>query len=75
MVTDINGSIVSEHGPYHQLGSEHILAGIVHLDVSSGLMRDEEYYITLILTTISYMTSNSYHFGIKCSIGAGKIYG
>ena len=76
MITDTNGSIVTEHGPYHryQLGPElNMAAGNVHHDVSLGLLRDQEYCLIVTLATVSYVTtSGSYYFGIKCLICSSR---
>ena len=65
MISDVNGSIITELGPYHLLGSELNVAGIVHHDISLGFLRDEEYYLNVTLGTLTHMTmSDSYCFGI-----------
>ena len=65
MISDVNGSIITELGSYHLLGSELNMAGIVHYDISSGLLRDEEYYLNVTLATFTYMSmSDGYCFGI-----------
>ena len=51
-----NGSIIIELGPYHLLGSELNVASNVYHDVSSGFLRDEEYYLNVTLATLTYMT-------------------
>lgn len=64
MISDVNGSIITELGPYHLLGSELNMAGMVHHAISSGFLRDEEYYLNVTLTTLTYMTtSGSHYFG------------
>ena len=67
LISDENGSIIAESGPYHQLvmGSELNMAGVVYHDVSSGLLRNEEYSLNVILFTFACeSTSDSYYFGI-----------
>ena len=67
LISDENGSIIAESGPYHQLvmGSELNMAGVVSHDVSSGLLRNEEYSLNVILFTFACeSTSDSYYFGI-----------
>ena len=65
MIFDVNGSIITELGPYHLFGSELNVAGIVHHHVSLGFLRDEEYYLNVTFGTLAHMTmSGSYYFGI-----------
>ena len=63
-INDVNGSIVIELGPYHLLGSGS--SDILHHDISSRLLRDEEYSLMVTLATFSYViTSDSHYFGMN----------
>ena len=64
MIFDVNGSITTELGPYHMLRSD-LSTDIVHHDISSGLLTNEEYYLNVTLVAFPYMiTSDTYYFGI-----------
>ena len=64
LISDVNGSIIAESGPYHQLGSELKISGIAYHDVSSGLLRNEEYSLNVSVVTFACVsTSDSYYFG------------
>jgi hypothetical protein len=61
----MNGSDIAEFGPYRQLASELDMAGIVYHDISSGLLRNEEYSLNVTFITFACVsTSDSYYFGI-----------
>ena len=64
LISDVNGSIIAESGHYNQLGSELDMAGIAHHDVSSELLRNEEYSLNVVVVTFDCVsTSDSYYFG------------
>ena len=64
LISDVNGSIIAESGPYHQLGSELNMSGTAYHDVSSGLLRNEEYSLNVAVVTFACVsTSDSYYFG------------
>ena len=63
-INDVNGSIVTELGPYHLLGPR--FSEILHHDISSRLLRDEEYSLMVTLAIFSYViTSDSHYFGMN----------
>ena len=61
LISDVNGSVIAESGSYHQLDSELYVSGIAYHDVSSGLLRNEEYSLNVSFACVS--TSDSYYFG------------
>ena len=55
----MNGSSAIELGPYYQIGSS-----IVRHNVTSGLIRSQEYLVTVTIATFSsVVTSDTHVFG------------
>jgi hypothetical protein len=65
LISDVNGSVIAEFGPYRQLGSELDMTGIVYHEVSSGLLKNGEYSLNVTFVTFTCVsTSDNYYFGI-----------
>ena len=59
IVDDVNGSTVSELGPFYHLGP-----GSVKHEITSGLVRDEEYSVGIrVATPFHVVTSYNHFFG------------
>ena len=65
MINDMNGSSITQIGPYHQFGT-----GVSMHSIISGLIRSQQYSLTVtVATATSVVTSDTHIFGQFNTIG------